>query len=79
MIPGSFTVTDCITPTSVVNYASAYFRAQLYNADPVTYVFSGETGTSSVLFTFEDLLVTDLQPGDIIPIVILSMEVTNGS
>ena len=69
VIPGSFTIRDCVTPTSVVNYASAYYRAQLYLADPVTYLFSGVTGTSSVFFTFEDLLVTALQPGDIIPIV----------
>jgi hypothetical protein len=69
VIPGSYTVTGCVTPTSITNYATAYYKAQLYIAEPVTYVFSGVSGTSSVLYTFEDLIVTVLTPGDIIPIV----------
>jgi len=46
--------------------------ARLYLAEPVTYVFSGASGTSSVFYTFADLLVTILKPGDIIPIVLIS-------
>lgn len=79
VIPGSYTVTDCVTPTSITNYASAYYKAQIYIADPVTYVFSGISGTSSVLYTFEDLLLTALTPGDIIPIVTQPPIVTYGS
>ena len=64
---------DCVTSTSTARAEmTAVLSATSYAAKPVTYSFIGLSSSHSLTYTFPELLMTLMNPGDVIRVVSLT-------
>jgi len=66
----TYTVSDCILPSTEVRTVTAYLpNGESERANPATLTYSGELGVSTASFVFRSLLVDELTPGEEIEMV----------
>jgi hypothetical protein len=66
-----FVVTNCAaSPSSGTGFLTATLSQNVYTAAPVTYYYNLDDATLSALYVFENLLMTIMQPGEVILLVI---------